>query len=310
MSFGKRSNVLTWMLIALIPVGAGLGFLIGWSIFRGGSAENITIDIKGSTTVEKIVTRTAIPFENTHPGVTVTIAGIGSGDGISALIDGQCDLAMASRPVKAEENTSAGNQLRAYAIARDGIGIIINDDANNLDISMDTARAIFNGTISSWSDPLISAAGLSGEISVTVREEGSGTRDTFNDIVMGDEDQAEAGSQYANDAIALDSNQLIYDEVSSNANAIGYVGLGYIDSDVLGVKIDSVEPSEDTVVDGTYPIARSLFLISNGELEHSSDDAKESVMWEYLNWHYSPEGQTGVEESGFIAIQKKKDDLL
>ncbi len=310
MSFGKNTNKLTYLLIALIFVGTGLGVFIGWIAFYDGQGgDSYTLNVQGSTTVEKICTLSAVPFMDAHPGVQVTISGTGSGTGIGTLINGQCDIAMASRAVKSSENetahTSTGAWLRQFTIAKDGLAIIINDDATSvLDLSLDEIKAIFNGTISSWDSTALPDVGLSGDILVVVREEGSGTRDTFNGLVMGDADQEFPDSQYVGDALPMSSNQMIFDEVNTNPQAIGYVGLGYLGNGVESVHIDGVEPTFETIVDTTYSIQRGLYLVTLGDPDVGS------LVWEYVNWHFSPDGQYYIFDSGFINILPRRDNLL
>ena len=310
MSFGNNNKTLTYVLITLIIVGTGAGFLVGWLVFKdGGSGETYVLDIQGSTTVEKICTLSAVPFMEAHPGVQVTVSGTGSGTGIGTLINEQCDIAMASRPVKSSENTTAhdntGEWLRAFPIAKDGLAVIINDEATStLDLSIDLIKAIFNGTITDWGDADLPDVGLTGEIQVVVREEGSGTRDAFNELVMGDEDQEFPDSQYVGDALPMTSNQMIFDEVNTNPQAIGYVGLGYIDTGVEAVSVEGVLPSFETVVDGTYLVQRDLFIVTLGNPDVGS------LVWEYVNWHFSPEGQYYVYDGGFINVQDRRDELF
>lgn len=310
MSYGKNTSKLTYLLIALIIVGTGLGVFIGWIAFNDGhGGDSYILNIQGSTTVEKICTLSAVPFMDAHPSVQVTISGTGSGTGIGTLINGQCNVAMASRAVKSSENetahTNTGVWLRQFAIAKDGLAVIINDDATStLDLSVDTIKAIFNGTISSWDDTALPDVGLSGEIQVVVREEGSGTRDTFNGLIMGDADQEFPDSQYVGDALPMSSNQMIFDEVKTNPQAIGYVGLGYLGVGVESVHVDGVEPTVETVVDATYPVQRNLYLVTLGNPDFGS------LIWEYVNWHFSPEGQYYVFDSGFINVLPRRDNLI
>lgn len=293
MSFGKQTNLLTIILIVLIPIAGATGFLITWGVMRDGGASS-QINIEGSTTVWKIMETSHQEFMDAHPSVTVTVSATGSGSGITALIDGQCDVAMASRPYKESENDAAGGQLTDFAIAKDALSIIVHADADPLDITLEEAKQIFSGEITNWDDPAVSEAGLTGEIQVVVRESGSGTRATFNDIIMGEED-------YVEGAIEKTSNQLIKDAVAANDNYIGYVGLGYVDSSVDAVSLGGVAPSQATVVDGTYPISRSLFLITMGE--------PEGLIKEFINFHFSPTVQYIVDDVGFIAVGTKWDEL-
>ena len=309
MSFGRYKNNVTYTLIVLIFVGTGLGFLFGWlAFYGGGGGETYILNIQGSTTVEKICTSSAVPFMNAHPSIQLTVSGTGSGTGIGTLINGQCDVAMASRPVKSAENetahTNTGIWLRQFAIAKDGLALIINDEATGvLDLSIDVIKAIFNGTITSWNDAKLPDVGLTGEILVVVREEGSGTRDAFNDLIMGDEEQENPDSQYVGDAIPMTSNQMIYDEVNTNPQAIGYVGFGYLGAGVSSVLVAGVEPTYETIIDESYIVQRDLYLVTLG------DPSVGSLVWEYVNWHFSPEGQYYVFDSGFINVQYRRDDV-
>ncbi len=308
MSFGKYKNKVTYILIALIFVGTGFGFLVGWLAFNsGGGGETHILNIQGSTTVEKVCTLSAIPFMGAHPSIQLTVSGTGSGAGIGTLINGQCDVAMSSRAVKSAENETAhtrtGIWLRQFAVAKDGLALIVNNDATStLDLSVDIIKAIFNGTISNWNDISLPDIGFSGEIQVVVREEGSGTRDAFNSLIMGDEDQEFPDSQYVGDALPMTSNQMIFDEVNTNPQAIGYVGLGYLGEGVETVYVDGVEPTVESIIDLTYLIQRELYLVTLGTPE------PDSLTWEYINWHFSPEGQYYVFESGFINVRDKRDN--
>ncbi|MFW9922027.1 MAG: phosphate ABC transporter substrate-binding protein [Candidatus Thorarchaeota archaeon] len=299
MSFTSRKSSLTIILIILIPIAGISGWLISKSVMKSG--ETYQLNIEGSTTVFKIIEESSAVFSQYHPGVDVTVSGTGTGAGITALIDGQADIGMASRPVKDEENTSSGGTLKAYAIAKDGLAIIIHASANPLDITLDIARAIFNGTISDWINPLLSSTSLTGTIQVVVREAGSGTRDAFNEIVMGDEKQLEVGSAYVSNAIQKSSNQLIVDAVANNPNYIGYVGLGYIDETVDAVSINGIEPTIETIQDGSYDIQRELYLVTKTN--------PEGLVKEFINWTFSPEGQSIVVETGFINVAATTEEI-
>ena len=300
MSFSSKRTVLTWVLIALIPIAGISGWLI--TKYTTNPGEQYQINIDGSTTVYKIIKSSLQPFMDYHPGVIVTVSGTGTGTGITSLIDGQADIAMASRPVKSEENISSGGLLKSFPIAIDALSIVVHASASQLNITTDVARAIFNGTISSWSDPAVAVAGLSGQIQVVVREAGSGTRDAFNELVMGDEKQLEPGSQYAAGAISKNSNQLIKDAIATNPNYIGYIGLGYVDSTVDVVIINGVMPAIETVKDGTYDLQRDLYLVT---LNNPQDLIKE-----FINWMLSPEGQKIVIDSGFVNVATTSDEVF
>ncbi|MHA1220530.1 MAG: PstS family phosphate ABC transporter substrate-binding protein [Candidatus Heimdallarchaeota archaeon] len=298
MSFTGKRNVWTYVLIALIPIAAVSGWLIA-SQTRNGSVA-VILDISGSTTVFKIINTAKTNFTDSFPHATITVAGTGTGTGIRSLIDGTVDLAMASREVQSEENESADGHLRAFAIAKDGLTIIVHASADSLDITLDEARAIFNGTVSDWSDPIVAEANLSGPIQTVVREDGSGTRDAFNEIVMGDSKQLENGSSYINE-ITKNSNQLIVEGVAQNTNYIGYVGLGYVDATVDAAKINGVTPSLESVKDNSYEIQREMYLVTY--------DAPVGIVDDFINWVFSPTGQSIVVNTGFINVASTKEEI-
>ncbi len=302
MSFSRKRDRLVIILIILIPVAA----ISGWFLSRAANinynnGEPQFFSIEGSSTVYKIIDVTSKAFVQTHPGVTISVTGSGTGSGITALIDGLADIAMASRPYEASEQTAANGSLKAVAFAKDALSIVIHASADPLDLTVDVARAIFNGTIVDWSHPLVAAANLTGTIQVVVRESGSGTRDTFNDLIMGDSTQLEPGSQYVSSAIQKSSNQLIKDAVATNPNYIGYIGLGYIDETVDAVTINGIEPTIENVINESYFIQRELFLITLG--------IPNGIVWQFISWSISPEGQDLVLESGFINAFPTSNDV-
>lgn len=299
MSFSKKKDRWTIFLIVMIPIAA----LSGWFLAKSALNTNETfyVNIEGSTTVYKIIDKSYKAFTLYHSGVIITVTGTGTGSGITALIDGQTDIAMASRPFKDTEQTNANGSLIAISIAKDALAIITHASATPINMTLDVARAIFNGSITEWEHPAIAASGLSGTIQVVVRESGSGTRDAFNELVMGDSKQIENGSAYVSNAIQKSSNQLIKDAVAANPNYIGYLGIGYIDSEVKAVSINGVKPNIENVLSGLYTIQRELFLITSGD--------PEGMVKEFINWSLSPEGQDIVLETGFINVAPTTDDI-
>ena len=298
MSFSRKRERLTIILIILIPTASVIGWFLAKATIQGG--DMYEINIEGSSTVYKIIEKSGQAFTESHPSIRVTVSGTGTGTGIASLTDGQCHIAMASRFYKDSEQQLANGSLNAISIAKDALAIIVHASANPINITLDIARALFNGTIDNWSHPLVSAIGLSGDIQVVVRESGSGTRDAFNELVMGDIKQLEPGSNYTNDALQKSSNQLIKDSVAANPNYIGYLGLGYVDDEVIALSIEGIEPSIETVLDGSYIIQRELYLITLGE--------PEGLIREFINWSLSPTGQDIVLETGFINVADTSDD--
>ncbi|MHA1306803.1 MAG: substrate-binding domain-containing protein [Candidatus Heimdallarchaeota archaeon] len=293
MAFGSR-KFRTIILIIMVPIAIVAGVLIAWSMYSNRNFQEL--DIEGSTTVYKIIEEAQHPYIDLHPFVALTITGTSSSSGIIALSGGLVEIAMSSRPVEIAENTSADGNLREFPIAKDVLAIIINDVANPLNITLDIGRAIFNGTITEWTHPAVNSTGLTGTIQVIVRQDGSGSRDFFNEYVMGDNEQLEPGSEYVSGAVTKISNQLVLDDVKTNENYIGYVGLGYIEDGIEAVRINDIEPTKETTIDESYPIQRNLFLVTYGEPEINS------VISEFIRWMKSPPGQEIVDITGFVAI--------
>ena len=237
-----------------------------------------------------------------NPNVDISVSGTGSGDGISDTIDGQNDIGMSSRNIRASENSSAGGNLIDFKFAKDGLSVIIDADHPNAawlqsnGLTMNQVFLIYNGTYTTWND--INSTLSSQTIDVHTRADGSGTRATFEELVLYDGTE-ELGDNpgYATAVpgfIEVASNTVMVTTVSANQYGFGYCGLGYLDSSVIAVPVDGVTPSEVTVLDDSYPISRSLHLLTNGE----------PTGWvrAFIDFVYGTEGQDVVEEEGFIRL--------
>jgi phosphate transport system substrate-binding protein len=222
--------------------------------------------------------------------VDISVQGGGSGTGIAALINGTVDFANASREMKDEEKAeleAKGGTAVETAVAIDGIAVVVNP-ANGVDaLTMDQLGKIFRGEITNWKD----VGGADKAIVLLSRDSSSGTYEYFKEAVVA---AADENAEYAQSAKLLPSNQAIADEVKANADAIGYIGLGYVTSDVKVVAIDGVKASVETAADGTYPISRYLYMYSNGEAT--------GVMAAYLDWILGSEGQQLVADEGFVPL--------
>lgn len=247
-----------------------------------------TITIQGSDTMVNLATAWAEKFMDENPEVEVTVQGGGSGTGIAALINGTVDFANASREMKDEEIAEAeskGIKPVEHKVAIDGIAVIVNS-ANPVEaLTMDQLGKIFRGEVTNWKE----VGGPDKPIVLLSRDSSSGTYEYFKEEVVGKD------KEYAKAAKLLPSSQAIVDEVKANDAGIGYVGLGYITDDVKVVAIDGVKASVETAKDGSYPIARYLYMYSNGEVD--------GLLKAYLDWILGPEGQALVADEGFVPLQ-------
>ena len=251
--------------------------------FAGGR----TLVLTGSTTVLPIAQLCAEKFMDQHPDVNISVRGGGSGVGIAALIDGTCDIAMASRPMKTKELKSArgkGINPLATVIAKDGIAIIVHPSNPLSEITLAQLKDIYTGKISNWKD----VGGKPGKIVVISRDVASGTFEVFKKIVL-------KGAKTRADALMLASNKAVATTVEKTPGAIGYVGLGYISSKVKALAVDGVEPTKETVVSGKYKLARPLYLYTDGK--------PMGLAKEFIDFVLSPEGQKIVDKIGFVPVK-------
>jgi len=244
----------------------------------------------GSTTVLPIAQKAAEVFMNSNQNADISVRGGGSGVGIASLIDGSCDIANSSRPIKDTELDKAvsnGRHLKATVIAMDGICVIVNT-SNTIDaLTKKQIRDIYTGNVSNWKQ----LGGPNEKIVIVSRDSSSGTFEAFGTLVLD-------GAKVRADALMQASNQAVASTVADTSGAIGYVGLGYLTSSVKAVDVDGVKADKETVLSNKYPIGRPLFMYTNG--------SPKGLAKEFIDFILSPEGQKLVEEDGFVALGKTK----
>ena len=244
----------------------------------------VELQIAGSTTVLPIAEECARVFMEKHPGSRIDVAGGGSSHGIKSVAEGTVDIGDASRDIKDSER-EAHPELVPHPIAKDGVAIVVHPSNPVNSITMEELRRIYTGEITNWKD----LGGVDAEIVLVSREEGSGTRDCFEHAVM-----KPINEEITDTAIIQDSNGKVRAAVAGNENAIGFLSLGYVNQDVKALKLDGVEPTVENVVNGKYPISRTLWMITRGDPDQGEE--------EFLNFVLSEEGQKIVEELHFVPV--------
>lgn len=239
----------------------------------------------GSTTVQPLAEKLAEAFSAKHPGVEITIQGGGSSVGVKSAAQGTVDVGAASREVKDSEKEAYPN-LKIITIARDGIAIVTHPGAPVNGLTKDQAKDIFAGNITNWKD----IGGPDKQILVVAREEGSGTRAAFEEMVMGKE-----GPPIVDTAILQPSNGAIRTTVATTPDSIGFLSFGYLDESVKVLAIDGTEATETNAANGTYSVVRPLNLLTEGE--------PTGIVKAWIDFILSPEGQAVVVEEGYIAVQ-------
>jgi len=267
---------------------------------EGSSAPISTIENKGSDTIVNLALAWAEKYQEIKPAVQLSVTGGGSGTGIAALINGTVDIANASRRMKEEEKQKAidnGSDPVEFVIARDAIAIIVNPENPVDNLTLEQISDIYSGKINNWQE-------IDGEDRPIVRlsrETNSGTHVYFLEEVirLGQKDN---NTLFSSTTLLLPSSEGIGAEIRQNPNAIGYDGLGYVTDDlkVIGVSAVGSEvfilPSSTTVYSGEYPIARDLYMYTNGP--------PTGAIQEYLNWILSEEAQNIVAELGFVPVSE------
>ena len=271
------------LLCAALLISMVGGVVAGCGNSGDNSSEPVTISISGSTSVGPLMEKVAEKYEGANSNVSIEINQVGSSAGIKDTINGVSELGMSSRELKAEEES----QVKSNVIAYDGIAIITNKNNPIKNISLEQIKGIYTGQITNWNQI---DGGKDAPIVVVSREEGSGTRDAFQEIVGYKSEELKA------DAMISNGNGGIKESVALNENAVGFVSFEYLDDKVNIVNVENVEPKADLVKSGEYKISRP-FLLVNKDGSLSEDGQK------LIDFILSDEGQTIVKENKLIPIK-------
>lgn len=247
---------------------------------EGASSLEGTITMAGSTSVQPLSEELAAAFMEIHPNTRLEVAGGGSGAGVMAAQEGTADFGAVSREIKEEETG-----INSTVIAIDGIAIIAHPDNPVADIPLEDVKKIFAGEITNWSE----VGGDDVDIVVVSREDGSGTRGAFTDIVLGDEELVAS-------ALIHNSTGGVLEAVANDPNAIGYASTGSMSDSVKGFAVDGFEPTDENIIAGDYKVSRPFNYATNEDAELSE------LAQAFLDFILSDEGKTVVAENGFIPV--------
>jgi len=256
-------------------------------LVAGSAFAETSINVNGSTTVLPIMQKMVEAYMKANPDVKISVSGGGSGNGIKSLIDGTTDIAMASRAMKDKEielAKSKGVEPNQITVAIDAIIPVVNPANKISAITLDQLKKIFMGEVKEWKD-----LGGEGPVVVISRDTSSGTYETWEELVMKKE-------RVFPGAMLQASNGAVVQAVSKNKNAIGYIGYGYLDASTKGLPVDGIEGNAETAASGKYPIARDLYIYTNG--------APKDAIKKLVDYILSAEGQKIVKEAGFVPLTK------
>lgn len=262
---------LSWSLTLIVVV----------SITVGCQRSRAGITVAGSTSVEPFAELLAEEYMSRHPESHIYVQGGGSTAGIEAVMSRTANIGMSSRSLIGEERN-----LLAVTIAKDAIAIIVHPTNPIGSLSLDQIRNVFSGRIKNWKE----LWGTNHLIDVVTREEGSGTRESFQKFVMGKEDISLG-------ALVQDSNGAVRQVIASDRSAIGYMSLGLVNDQVRAVKISGVEPNLKNVYNGKYTLVRPFLFVFTGE---PMGEAKF-----FLDFVLSPPAQELLLKEGLVPVLQK-----
>jgi phosphate transport system substrate-binding protein len=276
---------------------------VATALASGAALARTEIQNKGSDTLVNAAQSLAEQYGKINPNVAVAVSGGGSGTGIAAMINGTVDIANSSRKMSEKEIKEAqakGRQPVEHIIGYDALAIFVHKNFPADSITITDLAKIYgrDGGASKWSDLGITIPGCKGDIVVVSRQNNSGTYAYFKEAVLGEKGKFRQGT------LDMHGSKDVADLVEKTPCAIGYSGLAYVTDHMKALCVapaagkPCVKPTEQTAFDGTYPIARPLFMYTNG--------APTGEVKKYMDWIKSDAGQCIIEKEGYAPARKVK----
>ena len=276
---------------------------VATALASGAALARTEIQNKGSDTLVNAAQSLAEQYGKINPNIAVAVSGGGSGTGIAAMINGTVDIANSSRKMSEKEIKEAqakGRQPVEHIIGYDALAIFVHKNFPADSITITDLAKIYgrDGGASKWSDLGITIPGCKGDIVVVSRQNNSGTYAYFKEAVLGEKGKFRQGT------LDMHGSKDVADLVEKTPCAIGYSGLAYVTDHMKALCVapaagkPCVKPTEQTAFDGTYPIARPLFMYTNG--------APTGEVKKYMDWIKSDAGQCIIEKEGYAPARKVK----
>jgi phosphate transport system substrate-binding protein len=235
------------------------------------------LTLAGSTSIQPFAEKWAEAYRAAHPDAQIQVQGGGSTAGVQAAISGAAQIGTCSRALKPEEE----KQVKGILVARDGIALVVHPSNPVADLSLEQVGQIYAGAITNWSQ----VGGPDTKIALITREEGSGTRGAFEDLVMNKQ-------KIVASALVQDSTGAVRQMVASDAAAIGYISLDLVDASVKALRLGGAEPTEAAIDAGRYPLVRPFLFVVKGEPQGAAKA--------FIDWVVSPEGQAVTRKAGLL----------
>ncbi len=246
------------------------------ALFIACSARKTELIIAGSTSIQPFIEKIAEHYAVVYPEYKVSVQGGGSTAGIQATLNHTCQIGMSSRNLKPEEQ-----EILTFLIAFDGIAIVINKTNPVAGLSTEQLRKIFTGEIKNWRE----LGGPDRRIYPVTREDGSGTRGAFEELVM-------HKSAISDACLVQDSNGAVREIVANTPEAIGYISSGLIDQRVNALALDSIPPTFENIASCRYRIVRPFLLLTS--------QPPAGPVKQFIDYCMSLDGQDILRQSGLI----------
>ena len=266
---------------ALVLLSASLAVAAPLDSFKGQKG---TLDIAGGTAHIPVMKKAAEVIMSANPDIRITVAGGGSGVGVQKVGEGLVQIGNTGRALKDSEVAKYG--LETFPFAIDGVAVAVNPANKVTALTKAQVKDVFAGKITNWKE----LGGSDAPISLYVREDGSGTRETF-------EERALDKGTSVQSANVVNSNGAMKTAIAQDPNAIGYVGIGHLDSSIRGVTVDGMVPSQENASNGTYTITRLLYMNTKGK--------PQGLTALFIDYIYSEDGKGFTASSGYIPLDRK-----
>lgn len=240
-----------------------------------------TINIAGGTAHIPVMKAAAQSIMTVNPDVRITVTGGGSGVGVQQVGEGLVEIGNTGRALKETEIEKYG--LKSFPFAIDGVAVVVNTANKVADLSKEQLIKIFAGEVTNWKE----VGGADAAITLYVREDGSGTRETF-------EERALDKATPTNKSNVANSNGAMKTMVAQDKNSIGYVSIGHLDDSLKGVAIDGMEPSQENAQNGTYTVTRQLYMNTKGE--------PAGLVRLFIDYLFSDDGKGFISKAGYIPV--------
>jgi len=219
-----------------------------------------------------------------NPKISISVAGGGSGQGVKQVTAGLVHIGNTGR-VLTEAEIAAGG-LKSFPFAIDGVAVIVHPDNPVRNLTTQQVKDLFAGQVTGWK----SVDGSDSAVHVFTREEGSGTRSTFWEVLLGKGDITPSAN-------VVESNGSMKTAVAGDPGAIGYLSIGHLDDSIAAVSIDGVAPTQENAASGKYEVTRGLYMNTKGE--------PTGLTKAFIDYILGPEGAKIVEANNYIVPAKR-----